>query len=782
MTKILTEVTPNACRGFVKTPRESGNGATGGIPIQNTTIVVNAKKLLGRGLGGTQAEGLPPTTLEERTPDAGDSNHGTSVRAGGLNRANVGKGIPVTTGALNRVNVSSSKGGTMNKSDGNVSDRLLERQTIRKSTRPTRVVPPPPKNRETGGNIFAKLTPKRRSTPPETAVPSYRTKRPRLQYPRNDTWHPHHRGEAAPKSTSNWNIPQPQSTATNTQKDWKICRSTNSEFLQESALKKGTLRTRPIKTRLEFNLPTVLHAPYTLLMCDAYNAIEYETMVVQRNGMKIRRWENAQVPKYFKMVESDVGIMKSVSLNSLFQKYTAERSSPVRQILEHCQLVRDRANRAVRSSSANAANLWPVDKGNISDVNTCLDSTTLKEVSHTAINYGNYRVTRSSGQLQRVVQLHEMVEAFQLDKEARDRVFEKRRSLLAEAAEVCARWEASRHNLYVPKDVPPAFVRSTKVIHRDEPYFQCKYGVYFMPKRKSVIKFLTNKLSYPDFVWEAAFGLSIKKVKGVVSVCRVCPEAFCIEMNFAGLSLDDVLNGDCIGLENRQTPPQDHPPVIQRRIKSFPRITCLYAVRMMSECGLLKRSTLNLPANEILDTYHAMLVAGQLRLKVLDNLPFLMAEMANIVTRLAQQEIVNPDIKCDNFVLDPVDGQPLMIDLGLVVPEGTREGSRNIECPERHPQSPPEYLRGDICTSSAMVFGLAFTFKDMLTILLTRTGDPGAAAIHNSIHFLRWLSYAYSVDPHDRPDAASVAKIIGACFPFPPGVADLFNKQKQVIY
>ena len=57
-----------------------------------------------------------------------------------------------------------------------------------------------------------------------------------------------------------------------------------------------------------------------------------------------------------------------------------------------------------------------------------------------------------------------------------------------------------------------------------------------------------------------------------------------------------------------------------------------------------------------------------MRNRLLDELPFVTAEIVNVVTRLSQQGLVNPDIKCDNVVIDGLTGQPKMIDFGLVIP------------------------------------------------------------------------------------------------------------------
>ncbi|XP_076029871.1 uncharacterized protein LOC143018399 [Oratosquilla oratoria] len=473
-------------------------------------------------------------------------------------------------------------------------------------------------------------------------------------------------------------------------------------------------------------------------------------MVVERNGRKIRRWQSVREPPYFKKVEADIRIVEKRS-SSMLGVFAAKMGiiPAIRDIMRNCMLVRTQAKKAVYDTPVSTKTLWPVGlDGRVAKISTCLDPAVIGQTSVVACKTDRC-----------IVRIEEMVDAFELDQHARDRVLSGESSLLAEVNAVCSRWEFKRGNLQVPTSVPAKCIQRTRVIHPEEQYYKCKFGVYFMPKRKSVIKFLTSKMHYPGFVWETAFGLSVERIKGVVSVHSVCPEAFCVEMDFTGIGLDFVINGSAI-LENQSY-----------------SLACLYAVRMLAACGWVKD-------DKIVDTYHASLVTNRLREKLLINLPFVMAEMANIITRLSQQGIVNPDIKCDNFVLDPATGQPFMIDLGLAIPEGCKDDTRRRGDAdnEQYPHSPPEFLCGRECTASAMIFGLAYTFKDMLLTLIRTTNDPGVAAIHNNLHFLNWIRSAYSNIPGERPAAAAAATIIGSCFPFNKRVAGLFSSPKHVVY
>nr|BDW09893.1 MAG: wsv423-like protein [Marsupenaeus japonicus pemonivirus] len=566
-------------------------------------------------------------------------------------------------------------------------------------------------------------------------------------------------------------------------------------------------------TKIPITLRTQWYSPFLLLKANANDTSPhphqdrlFETMIVERNGGKLTSWRTSQTPSYFTRVEDDAGLRSKASRTStsLFHRFAAEHGivEPLKILLEKSEKLHKEATDAVcraltppsrRTSVGRQEELvgwWPVgNNGTAGRSRTCLDTAVLGVMTRDAMN-NNVKwngISKSSAkkrETQCISTLQEMVAVFNLKDCAARRVLSGERSLLAEVSRQCTCWERERKNLQIPRDVPSGYTESTKIISPDELYYECKFGVYFVPGRNSVFKFLTQQTLYPEFIWEAALGLSVAPIKGMVPIKNVCPEAFCFEMEFVGLNLDDVINGDTNGLQ-RCRPPPENPPVLQHCLKMTPKITCLYAVRMMAARGDFRQScdpSLSERIATVYDTYHAAQIAGIVREKLLRDLPFAMAEMVNIVTRLSQQGIVNPDIKCDNFVVDPQTAQPFMIDFGLVIPEGSTSKTRFICEPGQYPQSPKEYLSGKQCTTDAMTFGLAFTFMDMLNTLLLRTGNPGAVAIYYNIEFLEWMSSAYSDIPRERPSVVEVATIIGRCFPLPPKVSDLFAHPRQTLY
>nr|BDT62549.1 MAG: wsv423-like protein [Metapenaeus ensis majanivirus] len=71
--------------------------------------------------------------------------------------------------------------------------------------------------------------------------------------------------------------------------------------------------------------------------------------------------------------------------------------------------------------------------------------------------------------------------------------------------------------------------------------YKIKNGVYFIPTRNSILKFLENDINLNFFLREIFFGLSLKNVHGVATIHYVYPEALCFEMPFMGLSLNYIL-------------------------------------------------------------------------------------------------------------------------------------------------------------------------------------------------------------------------------------------------
>lgn len=360
-----------------------------------------------------------------------------------------------------------------------------------------------------------------------------------------------------------------------------------------------------------------------------------------------------------------------------------------------------------------------------------------------------------------------MREVFNLSKAAVKLINEKKSTLLKEVHVKCARFEAARQcgsddEVYVGED---------------EDVFEVKTGVYFVPANGKVYKFLHRPVNFPEFYSEVSVGLYIEEaVRGVCGITSVCPEHFCCEMKYCGPNLDAVVRGDykSIGRDKKA------------------KETCVYNVIMMQSTpgqftvpllsGLLKEEHKNAI---IRDSKTAIGVLTIFRKKMLNDIPFFLGELINIVTRLGQQGLVNLDIKADNFVIDGCTGQPRMIDLNIVLPSGHKDppGKTGVACAvdfENSPQTPPEYLRGQRCFESSMSFCLAHTLRHILKTL-SFSGDFSASSLHMDMKLSEWIAKAYNENIDDRPAPHIAAVYIGSAFPFEREVRDLFLKPKHTI-
>ena len=357
-----------------------------------------------------------------------------------------------------------------------------------------------------------------------------------------------------------------------------------------------------------------------------------------------------------------------------------------------------------------------------------------------------------------------MREVFNLSEAAVNSIKEKKSTLLREVHAKCARFEAERwcgtdDEVYVGD-------------HED--VLEVKLGVYFVPTKGKVYKFMHRPVNFPEFFSEVSVGLYIEEgVRGVCGITSVCPEHFCFEMKYGGPNLDTVIRSD-------------HKFIARdKKVKE----ACVYNVIMMQSTpgqftvpllsGLLRAEHKN---SIIRDANTAIGVFTIFRKKMLDDMPFFLGELINIVTRLGQQGLVNLDIKADNFVIDGCTGQPKMIDFEIVLPSGHKDtpASTGILDFENSPQTPPEYLRGQRCFESSMSYGLAHTLRHILKTL-SSSGDFTASSLHMDMKLSEWIAGAYDENVTNRPAPHMAAVCVGSAFPFEREVIDLFLKPKHTI-
>lgn len=535
-----------------------------------------------------------------------------------------------------------------------------------------------------------------------------------------------------------------------------------------------------------------------------------ESIMTKRSGKTLHRWRRIKsAPSYFKCVEKNAGIDRMYRrVNKTMTK--AKREGKPREELNrfkanlfkialHPDILRyvdtfgvsrynlkkmmEKCYRDRHTSVPKMFKGWVpagIDGGQRNDAKLptmAVNALHITSVKGPGVAFGGYAAMPESDN-DYYKQLHNsthrimagdylMREVFNLSEAAVKLINEKKSTLLREVHAKCARFEAAR---WCGSD-------DEVFVGEHEDVFEVKIGVYFVPAKGKVYKFLHRPENLPEFFSEVSVGLYIEEaVRGVCGITSVCPEHFCFEMKYCGPNLDAVVRGDykSIGRDKKA------------------KETCVYNVIMMQSTpgqftvpllsGLLREEHKNAI---IRDANTAIGVLTIFRKKMLDDIPFFLGELINTVTRLGQQGLVNLDIKAENFVIDGCTGQPKMIDLNIVLPSGHKDppGSTGVACAENFensPQTPPEYLRGQRCFESSMSFCLAHTLRHIL-MTLSRSGDFAASSLHMDMKLSEWIARAYDENIGDRPAPHMAAVYIGSAFPFEKEVRDLFLKPKHTI-
>nr|BDV50182.1 MAG: wsv423-like protein [Chiromantes dehaani nimavirus] len=515
-----------------------------------------------------------------------------------------------------------------------------------------------------------------------------------------------------------------------------------------------------------------------------------ETILLKRNCDRVEKWGKlTEPPVYFERVEADANICGGAYSSSSFRRQAAQLGlfGSIQNVILQFDTLKRQCNDCIKDTDKTVKvpnHWWPVGiEGSVYQHRTCIDP----------------RLLRANSNKRKIKDIEYMArEVFKLSDSAIANVLNKTSSLLYEVSAVCSQWHKKRSLLSMPGHVPAKYASTTILIGPNERFLEVKDGVYYMLERGTVIKFMIHPTRFTDFVLETAIGYSIQNnIKGAVGVIGTCPEAFCIEMEFAGVTLQDVINGDLNCVLNHPRAPGVPPTktvcqqeLIQHHMaptKMTKMRGVLYGVRMLQVTGRLPEPLQEICKIPISDSYTAVGVTHVMREKLLGELPFVAAEIVNVVTRLSQQGLVNPDIKSDNVVIDGVTGQPKMIDFGLVIPVGKRETAREVISSSSasvysdYPQTAPEYLMGEKCQEAAMTYGLSYMINDMLNTLVRRTGDMGAVSMSVNIPLRAFMVKAYAQDFRERPRAYLMAPLIGACFPFRHSIAKLFNEPKHTL-
>ena len=362
---------------------------------------------------------------------------------------------------------------------------------------------------------------------------------------------------------------------------------------------------------------------------------------------------------------------------------------------------------------------------------------------------------------------------FKLSTEAVDSILKKRTSLFHQVAVACQRQRDERFmEKREKKCVKDSLIESEEELY----FFEVKLGVYYLLQRGTVIKFLTDVKHYSEFVIETGIGLSINsnndKVKGAVGIKTHCPQGLCVEMEFAGVTLYDVINDYIV--DDSSDNSEKYKKRLQRQI---------YAVKMLSVSNQLPYEKNQYFNSQIIDTFYASRIIDIMREKLLNDLPFVMIELINVITRISRHGLVNPDIKLDNIVIDGLTGQPKMIDFGLAFPEGKRSP---LWDEDYEPSSSTikyilykshhiaiEYAKGEVCQRSIMTYSLCILFLQLLLMLKQKTnGSKHSKVLNidlliNNKSLVSCIYQGLSEDPKNRPNLINtiIPLIVDSCFP-----------------
>ena len=219
-------------------------------------------------------------------------------------------------------------------------------------------------------------------------------------------------------------------------------------------------------------------------------------------------------------------------------------------------------------------------------------------------------------------------------------------------------------------------------------------------------------------------------------------------------------------------------------------VSILYDIRMLQVNDQIPGEYYS-GSKPILDCLTACRVALCMRRRMYSQYPFFLTEMANIITRLSQQGLVNPDIKIDNITVSGMTGQPKMIDFNLIFPAHSKESRTKdtVYSPPlvedarlgRYPQSAPEYLNRKFCSTSVMTYGLGYLLLDVANRLVMRIGDAFCVGIYTNPRFIHFINRCRDPEPENRPSCHELGPIMGSIFPFDPIVLARFNNPKLYI-
>nr|BDT62793.1 MAG: wsv423-like protein [Metapenaeus joyneri majanivirus] len=342
--------------------------------------------------------------------------------------------------------------------------------------------------------------------------------------------------------------------------------------------------------------------------------------------------------------------------------------------------------------------------------------------------------------------------------------------------------------------------------------YRIKTGVYYIPKRNSILKVLQNEKHLSEFLGEIFFGLSLKDIHGIVDIDYIYPEALCFEMPFMGLSLEDILSVN----EERKT--REHYRFLSKALEkeingkekekmiNSKSSNTLKLVKNL-ESLIIKSAENNNSSNnrgsndnnnnnnkgvgsvtEKITTQRIIYINEILqehKSNFVKKLPYVIGEMINILTRLENQRLVYLDIKPSNFVINTCTSQPYLIDMGLMTIIGTAYNTPIMTIKKEdfrfYPQSPPELLNNQSCFGQSMTYGFAFLVL-YIQDKLREEKNFDILTFSKNQYFNIWLTKARSLEVKQRPDVRELFPILTKCFVLSSEGKKLFEYERATIY
>ena len=500
----------------------------------------------------------------------------------------------------------------------------------------------------------------------------------------------------------------------------------------------------------------------------------YESLLVKRSGRDLHNWRKlSSIPYYFKRVERPPTESPRV-IHRAIQKFvdTFEKTrSNYEKMMRFCATNHNDSNTAWIPAGINQGRL-PVKAARALEVAATKGPgiafyEKYAEWVHTGEDYRDCLLDPE----------YLMKQVFQLDQKAIQRIESKTSTMLKEVHSKCDLLRKTRKMGMVPNregeetsavsathSLSGLQQRVCMFIDEEEYMFEVKIGVYFVPRKGKVYKFLVDTVNYPEFFIEASIGLCVKEaVVGVCGVNAVCPEHFVLEMDYCGPNLSSVLYAST----DRQPDEQYiYNAIMMQSTNEKTSTGASYLIDQLFD-------------GKIRDSYRAVMLMEYIRERIIiNNLPFFLSEIVNIVSRFGRQRLLHLDLKSANFTVDWISGSPKMIDLNLVLPVGFSDlGRTEKDITDKtfvnFPQTPPEYLRGEACYESSNSYGLAYVLREML-YALAGTGDHACISLYVNMKLSEWISRAYSESASNRPSPYGAAILIGSAFPFSKNIKNLF--------